>query len=164
MLHRMALVVLKRGTRRNNTEDGILHRHRRGNLKSYNWTDDWTFSKPMSNLSGPTVSRPVYPSNRTPSGTRDQFLFLFYGNSLKTFAVSLLLSHHLWWEDGCAIFSVVTAQSLVYLIAIIYCLVWVNVKVKIILRPTVSCPVSPGIRAPSRIRDQFSFHVHGNYT
>jgi hypothetical protein len=38
-----------------------------------------------------------------------------------------------------------------------------HVKVKVILRTTVSRPACPGVRPPSGSRDQFFFHFHGNY-
>jgi hypothetical protein len=39
----------------------------------------------------------------------------------------------------------------------------VGVLVKVILLPTVSRPVCPGVRPPSGIRDQFFFLLLGNY-
>jgi hypothetical protein len=40
--------VLTRATRRNITEDTILHSHRRENLKSYTYTKSWTVTEIMS--------------------------------------------------------------------------------------------------------------------
>jgi hypothetical protein len=58
----------------------------------------------------PMVSWPVYPGIRPPSRNRDQILFLFHGNSLKTFAVFLLWSALSRRDDESAIFSIVTPQ------------------------------------------------------
>jgi hypothetical protein len=50
-----------------------------------------------------------------------------------------------------------------YLVYVIYPLWWEDqVKVKVILQPTVTRPVYPGIRPPSGSCDQFFFHFHGN--
>jgi hypothetical protein len=47
-------------------EGGILHSHRRENLKSYK----------VKVILRPTVSRPVFAGIRPPSETREQFFFL----------------------------------------------------------------------------------------
>jgi hypothetical protein len=39
----------------------------------------------------------------------------------------------------------------------------VSLKIKIILRKTISRPVCPGIRLLPDTRDQFFFHFHGNF-
>jgi hypothetical protein len=51
-----------------------------------------------------TISRPVCPVIRLSLGTRDQFVFHFYGIYFQTF-LFLLVRHHPWREDGSVMYS-----------------------------------------------------------
>jgi hypothetical protein len=52
-----------------------------------------------------TVSRPVCPGIRQPSGIRDQFLVHFHGKYMQVFVVFLLVGRLCWREDGSVIYA-----------------------------------------------------------
>jgi hypothetical protein len=85
----------------------------------------------------PTVSRPVCLDVRRPSGTRDQFFFLF-GISFRQLHVCYFVAPSLTRGLVCN-------------------LPYNSFEVKVTLRPTVSRPVFPGFRRPSGTFDQFFF-------
>jgi hypothetical protein len=116
-----------------------------------------------------TVSRPVCPGVRRPSGTRDQFFF-FLEISFRQLRLCYFLAPFLTRGRVCNLFvhlylglarSVTLGSKSRRTQAIFYCLIWdspnLEVEVEVNLRPTVSRPLCPGVRRSFGTCDQFFF-------
>jgi hypothetical protein len=111
----------------------------------------------------PTISRPVSPGVRSPSGPVTNFSFSL--KFLQTVA-SLLFCGALSDERIHCCFWALPEQSLsgpspAELTTLFYCLIWdspnLEVEVEVKLRPTVGRPVHLGVRHPSGSCNQFFF-------
>jgi hypothetical protein len=101
----------------------------------------------------PTVSRPVCPGGRPPSGTLNKFFFRFNGNHFQTLVDFFLLwGCTLWREDGsvnCCFCWASLAQSFsglspAGLMTIFYCRNFEILKARILYFPQEQgCPVIP---------------------